>query len=76
MEICSWRIQRNIAYFCGSRLQEKNSDPLEKEANAFAGSILVPMFLLAPIAEFAGVSELARMFAVSEETIEYRLKYV
>jgi Zn-dependent peptidase ImmA (M78 family) len=51
-------------------------DPLEKEANAFAGNILVPEFLLKPVKDVAGPTELARMFAVSQETIGHRLKYV
>jgi Zn-dependent peptidase ImmA (M78 family) len=53
-----------------------NSDPVEKEANFFAANLLVPMRLLKPVKDIASKSELARMFAVSEQTIEYRLKYV
>jgi hypothetical protein len=32
--------------------------------------------LLRPVKDYGGVSELARMFAVSEQVIEIRLKYV
>jgi Zn-dependent peptidase ImmA (M78 family) len=54
----------------------RNTNPLEKEANCFAANILVPTRLLRPVKGIASKSELARMFAVSEETIEHRLKYV
>lgn len=53
-----------------------NTNPLEKEANAFAANLLVPIRLLHAVKGVASNSELARMFAVSEEVIEHRLKYV
>jgi Zn-dependent peptidase ImmA (M78 family) len=47
-------------------------DPLEQEANAFAGHLLVPASLLAKYQRIADNSELARLFNVSEDVIRYR----
>jgi len=50
------------------------ADPLEKEANHFAAKLLVPKRFLDQYYKIASVSELARLFVVSEEVIRYRLK--
>ena len=55
---------------------EKQNDPLEKEANSFAANLLVPEFLIKPIKDNAILSQLSLMFAVSDDTIKHRLKYV
>lgn len=47
-------------------------DPLEQEANAFAGHLLVPGKLLAKYQRIADNSELARLFNVSEDVIRFR----
>jgi len=53
-----------------------NSDPLEKEANAFARQLLVPEALLRRVKGRVSSSELARMFLVSREAMEQSLQYV
>jgi Zn-dependent peptidase ImmA (M78 family) len=53
-----------------------NSDPLEKEANAFAGAILMPASMVRNVKDLIGIRELARLFAVSPEAMEFRLKNV
>lgn len=53
-----------------------NTDPLEKQANAFAAAILMPKFMVRNVKDLAGPQELARMFSVSVEAVEYRLKNV
>ena len=52
-----------------------SDDPLEKEANAFAAQLLVPKDMLARYGKIASVSELARLFNVSEDVIRFRLAY-
>jgi Zn-dependent peptidase ImmA (M78 family) len=56
-----------------------SSSPLEKEANGFAGRLLVPRSLLDRYWRRAAVrptvSALARIFSVSEEVIRTRLKF-
>lgn len=50
------------------------SKPAEEiEADTFAANFLVPLNILKKYKDVADVSELARMFAVSEEVIENRL---
>lgn len=46
----------------------------EKEADAFAANLLVPMKLLRRYKDHATVPELARMFLVSQDVIAHRLK--
>jgi Zn-dependent peptidase ImmA (M78 family) len=50
-------------------------DPIEQEANAFAANLLVPRNMLDKYHPLATVSELARLFIVSEEVIRYRLQF-
>lgn len=50
------------------------SDIYEREANSFAGHLLVPGRLLKPISDHS-VAVLARIFAVSASMMENRLKY-
>jgi Zn-dependent peptidase ImmA (M78 family) len=50
-------------------------DPIEKEANAFAADLLVPLDLLKLYGKYATEDDLARLFAVSNEVIRYRLKF-
>jgi Zn-dependent peptidase ImmA (M78 family) len=50
--------------------------PEEKEADAFAAELLVPIDMLRNYADFASPSELARMFLVSREVILHRLKWL
>lgn len=52
-----------------------NTDPLEKEANAFAAELLVPMNLLHEVKDYLSLSDMANLFAVSEEVIQHRLSY-
>ncbi len=52
-------------------LGASNADPVEKEANAFAAELLVPMDMLRPDIH-KPVSELARKFQVSTDVIGYR----
>ncbi len=53
-----------------------NSDPLEKEANAFARMLLVPENLLRRVKGRASPYELSRMFLVSQEAMDQSLQYV
>ncbi|WP_430422039.1 ImmA/IrrE family metallo-endopeptidase [Phenylobacterium sp.] len=53
-----------------------NADPLEKEANAFAAAILMPTSMVKKVRDLVGVREMARLFAVSPEAMEFRLKNV
>lgn len=55
---------------------EINSDRLEKEANAFAAAILMPAYMVKQVKGLVGVREMARLFAVSAEAMEFRLKNV
>jgi Zn-dependent peptidase ImmA (M78 family) len=50
------------------------SDPREKEANAFAGHLLVPRHFLEGFYKLATVHELADLFAVSADVIRIRLQ--
>lgn len=52
---------------------ETNSDPLEKQANAFAAELLVPMELFAKVKD-KPVKDLVDMFDVSSDVIGYRKK--
>lgn len=58
------------------RTNQITHDPLEREANAFAASLLVPEFLIKPVKDHAKVKQLAQIFAVSPEAMSYRLKHV
>jgi Zn-dependent peptidase ImmA (M78 family) len=49
------------------------SDPIEKEANAFAAHLLVPRHMLAKYWDKMAVPSLSEMFAVSSAMIGYRI---
>lgn len=51
------------------------TDPLEREANAFAAQLLVPQMFLEKYSSKASIEELARLFIVSEEVIKFRLEH-
>jgi Zn-dependent peptidase ImmA (M78 family) len=53
----------------------EETDPIEKEANAFAANLLVPMNLLNLYKKYATQEDLAQLFAVSRDVIGYRLKF-
>lgn len=53
-----------------------SNDPLEKEANAFAAAILMPASMVRRVKGLVGTREMARLFAVSAEAMEFRLKNV
>lgn len=53
----------------------EDPDPHEKEANAFAGNLLVPRFLLERYVPNANVEQLSRLFAVSVPVIKARLAF-
>jgi Zn-dependent peptidase ImmA (M78 family) len=55
---------------------EEEKPDEEKEADAFAANLLVPLKLLRRYKDHASVSELARMFLVSEAVILNRLNWV
>ena len=50
-------------------------DSKEKEANCFAGNLLVPKYLLKQYYQIANVEELSALFGVSRQVISYRLKH-
>jgi len=50
-------------------------EPLEQEANAFAGHLLVPGSLLLKYQKLANDAELARLFNVSEDVIRFRKSF-
>ncbi len=51
-------------------------DPVEKEANCFAGALLVPDFLIAKYHSYdLTLAQLASIFGVSSEVMHYRLKH-
>lgn len=67
-----WAQSENYqALFRDSRNQ---NDAREMEANCFAANLLVPKFLLDKYKKVASISELARLFVVSETVIRIRLK--
>lgn len=51
------------------------TDPMEKEANAFAADLLVPRKFLDIYSKYADIDELADLFAVSRDVLRYRLKF-
>lgn len=53
-------------------LGEPNQDLLEKEANAFAAELLVPLDMFEKLEESQSQNELATIFEVSAEVIGYR----
>ncbi|QOL19797.1 ImmA/IrrE family metallo-endopeptidase [Candidatus Bodocaedibacter vickermanii] len=55
-------------------ISSAQNSPIEKEANTFAAHLLVPKKFLDQYYEFASIQSLAKLFAVSEEVISYRLK--
>lgn len=55
----------------------ENAKPaVEREADAFAANLLMPAKLVRKYKDFATVSELAKMFCVSEQAMRYRLNRV
>lgn len=79
-ELGHWMLHRSFfenhpeEYGILPRFQQVNeNDPFEKEANAFAASLLVPKRLLNPVRD-ASVSSLASAFGVSRTMMEFRLK--
>ena len=50
-----------------------NSDPIEKEANAFAANLLVPTEFLRQYKDDYSVDELAKIFNVSRDVMGFRL---
>lgn len=52
-----------------------DSDPYEKEANAFAANLLVPRFMLDQYWQRASVEQLSQLFAVSVPVIKFRLAF-
>ncbi len=80
-ELGHWMLHRKIfaadpdAYVVLPRFQKAVGNNLEREANGFAKSLLVPRKLLAPVRN-AGPAILADLFGVSREVMENRLKNV
>ena len=81
-ELGHWLLHRAIfegepaKYPVLPRFTEPNqNDPLEKEANKFAASLLVPKRLLLPV-RGASVAALAEIFGVSRTMMEFRVKNV
>lgn len=81
-ELGHWVLHRSLytsnpeRYRALPRFQQVDrKDPLEQEANCFAANLLVPTSLVKPVRHFP-VSELANIFAVSREMMEFRLKNV
>lgn len=54
-------------------LGKADTDPIEKEANAFAANLLVPTEFLNKYKDDYSISELAKIFNVSVDVIGYRL---
>ena len=52
------------------------NDPYESEADAFAAHLLVPESMLRKYYDIATISELSRLFGVSELVINKRVKFV
>jgi len=55
-------------------LGDESKDDLEKEADAFAAELLVPMTFMEKIGKDESVEEIAKRFGVSKEVIGYRKK--
>ncbi len=55
-------------------LGKLNDDPMEREANAFAAELLVPMEFFKKMEKGRSQDELAKTFGVSAEVIGYRKK--
>jgi len=53
-----------------------SKDDFEKEADAFAANLLVPLPVLKRLAEKYTRGDLADLFAVSNEVIDYRLRFL
>jgi len=65
----NYRVMPRNNYYDGQKPDE------EKEADVFAAHLLVPMRALQRYQDIASTSELARLFAVSEDVIMNRLKW-
>lgn len=81
-ELGHWMLHRDLfrqdpeKYQVLPRFQAvEKSSPFEQEANAFAAALLVPARLLKPVRS-ASVAQLARVFGVSRQMMEFRLKNV
>lgn len=57
-------------------LGDESKDALEKEADAFAAELLVPMDFFEQIGKQKSVEDLAKEFGVSKEVIGYRKKAI
>lgn len=84
---CRFTIAHELAHCCLTgagahiefRLDSRNPDPLEYKANVFAGELLIPTNLLHSILSellFPTLAVLADIFAVSENVMFERLKYL
>jgi Zn-dependent peptidase ImmA (M78 family) len=65
----------NLAILFRIPLGTLNTDPLEKEANAFAAELLVPKSMLDSFRNNKTPRQLSELFNVSEEVIGYRLEH-
>jgi Zn-dependent peptidase ImmA (M78 family) len=65
------RLDPQKAILFRKALGEPNPDPLEKQANAFAAEVLVPMSMFEKVKN-KPVKELATLFEVSPDVIGYR----
>jgi Zn-dependent peptidase ImmA (M78 family) len=79
-ELGHWVLHRNLFLSHPERYpilarhaDPNNSDPLEKEANAFAANLIVPGRLLQPI-RTAPVAVLAKAFGVSPTMMSFRVR--
>lgn len=62
-------LKNNIHFDCS---YSKNSN-IEKEANNFAASLLLPNFILEKYSKFS-IEDLSKIFLVSKQVVEIRLK--
>jgi len=62
------------AYRALFRDSQVPKDAFEKEADEFAGNLLVPRFLLDRFYDALDTSDLSKLFAVSVPVIQYRLR--
>ena len=80
-ELGHWILHREFfendpsGYAVLPRYSKPESNPFEQEANAFAAELLAPSRLVSPV-KGAGATTLARIFGVSREMMEIRLKNV
>lgn len=67
---------RDIVVFYRKELEEKETDPLEQEANCFAANLLVPTSLLDALLNVSFSDKtIAEIFRVSEPVIVFRRKF-